>query len=201
MFLKILWLRVNTICGLCLKKQDGNTALHILAQTQPCPSSAVSLVLQRGGHLDQVNLQGHSFAQLLENVQPIHEVVNTLQFTTLKCLCARVIRQHRLLFNGLVPQTLQPFVLKHWSGSWFSCLEFNKQKRKLWHRKRVFLISLFISLSYSSWKCLCNTRTNIGPSSLTFCFPVGFRFDPSSSNYSSWFDIVGFSWRRELSTH
>lgn len=113
MFLKNLWLRVNTICGLCLKKQDGNTALHILAQTQPCPSSAVSLVLQRGGHLDQVNLQGHSFAQLLENVQPIHEVVNTLQFTTLKCLCARVIRQHRLLFNGLVPQTLQPFVLKH----------------------------------------------------------------------------------------
>ncbi|EFX74179.1 fem-1-like protein [Daphnia pulex] len=92
---------------------DGNTALHILAQTQPCPSSAVSLVLQRGGHLDQVNLQGRSFAQLLENVQPIHEVVNTLQFTTLKCLCARVIRQHRLLFNGLVPQTLQPFVLKH----------------------------------------------------------------------------------------
>ncbi|KZS14041.1 Protein fem-1 B [Daphnia magna] len=92
---------------------DGNTALHILAQTQPCPSSAVSLVLQRGCHLDQVNLKGQSFAQLMQKVQPIHEVVNTLQYTSLKCLCARVIRQHRLLFKGLVPQTLQPFVLKH----------------------------------------------------------------------------------------
>jgi len=93
--------------------QDGNTALHILAQSQPCPSSAVKVLLQRGGHFDQVNSQGQSFVQLLEEAQPIHQVVNPLHYTTLKCLCARVVRRHRLLFNSSMPSTLQPFVLKH----------------------------------------------------------------------------------------
>lgn len=92
--------------------QDGSTALHILAQGQSCPSSAVQVILQRGGHLDQVNLQGLSFADLLKS-QPIHQVINSLQFTTLKCLCARVVRQQRMRFKGLVPLTLEPFIQKH----------------------------------------------------------------------------------------
>lgn len=93
--------------------QEGNTPLHILAQTHPCPAPAVLALLERGAHLDQVNQAGRSFAQLLQPDQALHELVNPVHFTTLKCLCARVVQKHRLPFSGQIPLTLHPFVLRH----------------------------------------------------------------------------------------
>ena len=74
---------------------------------------AIHLVLERGVHLDQVNGHGQTFTDVIAPVRPVHEIANPLQYTTLKCLCAQVIRKHRLPFSGLVPYTLQPFIMRH----------------------------------------------------------------------------------------
>lgn len=80
---------------------------------QPVPVEAIRLVLERGVHLDQVNGLGQTFGDVIAPVRAAHEIANPLHFTTLKCLCAQVIRKHRVPFGGLVPATLHAFIARH----------------------------------------------------------------------------------------
>ncbi|XP_018905041.1 protein fem-1 homolog CG6966 isoform X2 [Bemisia tabaci] len=90
----------------------GNTPLHLAAQADPIPVDLVQALLKAGAHLDYVNHAGETFKDLLAG-QPLHQLVNELHFTKLSCLAARVIRQHKIPFEGEMPACLESVVTNH----------------------------------------------------------------------------------------
>jgi hypothetical protein len=94
------------------RDETGNLPLHLAAMSRPCTPALVQTLLDHGAHLDAVNSAGHSFHQLLKG-QAIHEIVNPLKYTTLSCLAARAIVKHRVPFKGIIPVTLETFVVQH----------------------------------------------------------------------------------------
>lgn len=91
---------------------EGNTALHVAALAKPCTPPLAKALLQGGVHLDLVNKQGKTFAQLLQD-QKVHDLVNAVQFSTLKCLAARTINRHMVPYKGQIPIGLESFVAMH----------------------------------------------------------------------------------------
>ncbi|KAK7873054.1 hypothetical protein R5R35_000340 [Gryllus longicercus] len=94
------------------RDDNGNTPLHLSAHTRPCPPALVTVLLNRGAHLDAINSSGQTFQQLLKG-QSIHEIVNPLKYTSLSCLAAQVIRKNKLLYKGIVPVSLESFIEQH----------------------------------------------------------------------------------------
>ena len=65
---------------------EGNTALHVTALGKPANrAGVVAALLEGGAHLDGANSKEKSFEALLRG-QPVHEVVNTVQHTSLQSL-------------------------------------------------------------------------------------------------------------------
>ncbi|CAH1109897.1 unnamed protein product [Psylliodes chrysocephalus] len=96
-----------------LKDEDGNTPLHLTAMAKPCPpSSVVQVLLANGAHIDTVNNVGETFSDLLKG-QPVHQLVNTVKYTRLSCTAARVIRQFKIPYRGIVPSALESFIACH----------------------------------------------------------------------------------------
>lgn len=95
-----------------LRDDYGNTPLHLAAMAKPCPASVAQVLLNYGAHIDFVNDEGETFAVLLKE-QKVHELVNTAKFTRLSCVAARVIRQYRIPYKGIVPSKLETFIMNH----------------------------------------------------------------------------------------
>lgn len=91
---------------------EGNTPLHLAALANPCSSRVVKYLLEGGAHLDQVNNSGETFGSLLR-CQQIHELVDVLRFSTLKCSAAKVIKQFKIPYKGVVPKALNSFIEMH----------------------------------------------------------------------------------------
>jgi len=91
---------------------EGNTPLHTAAVSKPVKPAVIQTLLDAGGHFDHVNLEGKQFAQMLKN-QPLHEIANPVRHTSLKCLSARVVRQHNLDSGAALPSTLLQFLSIH----------------------------------------------------------------------------------------
>jgi hypothetical protein len=71
----------------------------------------VQLLLDTGAHLDQQNSVGE---------QPLHmlaanpnSTIRLLKYTSLRCLAAMVVCQHKIPYVGIVPTTLESFVRSH----------------------------------------------------------------------------------------
>nr|CAI5834943.1 unnamed protein product [Callosobruchus analis] len=96
----------------CAVDDEGNTPLHLAAQARPCPAGVTRALLEGGAHLDQVNADGHTFADLLKSQKP-HELVNVARYTKLSCVAARVIRQFKIPYKGAVPAALESFIACH----------------------------------------------------------------------------------------
>ncbi|CAG9822730.1 unnamed protein product [Phaedon cochleariae] len=95
-----------------LPDDDGNTALHLAAHARPCPAAVAQALLDGGAHLDLVNADGATFADLLKG-QKAHELVNSAKYTGLSCAAARVIRQFKIPYKGVVPKKLESFIACH----------------------------------------------------------------------------------------
>ena len=63
-------------------------------------------LLDSGAHLDSVDGCGRAFADLLTGTgQQLHQVVKPMEFTTLQCLAARVIKKEGITYK---PEVLSP---------------------------------------------------------------------------------------------
>lgn len=94
------------------KDVAGNTPLHLAATAQPSPRDLAQTLLEHGAHLDIKNAHGETFESLLEN-KKIHEIVNPVKYTTLKCLAAKTIQKHRIKYDKQVPESLYKFIESH----------------------------------------------------------------------------------------
>lgn len=94
------------------RDEEGNTPLHLAAMARPCPPRLAQTLLDNGAHIDTVNNNGETFQTLLKG-QPVHEVVNIAKYTKLSCCAARIIRQFRIPYKGIVPIALESFITSH----------------------------------------------------------------------------------------
>lgn len=91
---------------------EGNTPLHLAALANPCPSKVATYLLEGGAHLDQVNNNGETFSSLLK-CQKAHELVDVMQYSSLKCAAAKVIKCFKIPYKRVVPQALESFIEVH----------------------------------------------------------------------------------------
>ncbi|XP_013398417.1 protein fem-1 homolog A [Lingula anatina] len=91
---------------------EGNTALHIAAANKPCKLDVMRVLLNHGAHLDMCNASGRTPMQLMKNAT-IGDVCSPLEYISLQCLAAKVIRTQKLPYKGHVPAKLEDFVEKH----------------------------------------------------------------------------------------
>lgn len=94
------------------RDEEGNTPLHLAAMAKPCPAGLARTLLDNGAHIDLVNSNGETFQTLLKG-QAVHELVNTAKYTRLTCTAARIIRQFKIPYKGVVPAALESFILSH----------------------------------------------------------------------------------------
>ena len=96
------------------RDNDLNTALHVAASASAKPAKAalVQTLLECGVHLDAVNREGKAFSDVLR-AQPIHELVNVTQFSTLQCLAAKAVQKNAVPYRNLLPASLSDFVDLH----------------------------------------------------------------------------------------
>ena len=96
------------------RDNDLNTALHVAASASAKPAKAalVQTLLECGVHLDAVNREGKAFSDVLR-AQPIHELVNVTQFSTLQCLAAKAVQKYAIPYRNLLPASLSDFVDLH----------------------------------------------------------------------------------------
>ncbi len=101
-------------CGADANARDdeNNTPLHVSAFNRPTKPTVAAALLEAGAHLDTINADSKTFAQLLKG-QQLHEVVNPLKHTNLQCLAARAIKKNKVAYKGLVSPALEQFVDQH----------------------------------------------------------------------------------------
>lgn len=95
------------------RDEEGNTPLHLAAMARPCPTRLPAILLEHGAHLDLVNNAGETFASLLDIGQRVHELVNTAKHTRLSCAAARVIKQFKIPYKGVVTHALETYIQNH----------------------------------------------------------------------------------------
>lgn len=92
---------------------DHNTPLHIAALNKPCKQAVIQLLLKRGAHFDSCNLDAKTFVECLRGL-PVNDIgISPLDFVTLQCLSARVIKRSSIPYKGYIPQKLEAFVESH----------------------------------------------------------------------------------------
>ena len=100
-----------------LHGSHGNTPLHELAHKSSCSSilKIIDLFYNAGAHLDYANEQGRTALQLIPSShnQIIDHFKKKLDVTCLKCRCARFIREQRLSYEHILPNSLRKFVQHH----------------------------------------------------------------------------------------
>lgn len=96
-----------------VRDERGNTPLHLIAASSNCQADVARVLLAHGAHLDAVNDRGKTFKDLLTPVQKLHPIANEVQYTSLACLAARVVRRNRIPFENVIPTALYQFVLQH----------------------------------------------------------------------------------------
>lgn len=72
----------------------------------------ILLLLNAGAHLDQCNAMGKTAADLYKNGK-LYQVINPINYSSLQCLCAKVIQKHRLPYKDQLTPKLAAFVAIH----------------------------------------------------------------------------------------
>ena len=94
------------------RDDEGNTPLHLAAMARPCPANLVNTLLENGAHIDLANNNGETFTSLLKG-QHVHELVNVARYSKLTCCAARVVKQFKIPYKGLVTPSLENFIANH----------------------------------------------------------------------------------------
>jgi len=100
-------------CGADVSALDHkrNTPLHIASKVQNYIAPLIQLLLEHGGHIDQVNCDGERPATLLLKIPSC--AISPLQHISLQCLAASVVQRLKIRFQGEVPVSLEPFIEMH----------------------------------------------------------------------------------------
>ncbi|XP_046383766.1 protein fem-1 homolog A [Ischnura elegans] len=95
------------------RNESYSTPLHVAAEPANFNREVFSLLLEHGAHLDQPNRTGLEPVVMLRSI-PEAESFRLLQYTSLKCLAAKVVvRQCIPYWGGRIPRTLESFVRMH----------------------------------------------------------------------------------------
>lgn len=88
----------------------GFSPLFMAAQPKHYKQELVSVLLGWGAHVDQVTTSGERPSTFLSLG---HCQISILNYTSLKCIAARVIQEHRIPYVGEVPTHLEAFIKMH----------------------------------------------------------------------------------------
>lgn len=92
--------------------EDGNTPLHTAATNKPCKLDVIRVLLNNGAHLDRCNAKRQNCMDLMRGVS-IYDITSPVNYTTLQCLAAKVIVNHKLPYKGQVPKKLETLIELH----------------------------------------------------------------------------------------
>ncbi|XP_068595783.1 protein fem-1 homolog B [Brachionichthys hirsutus] len=107
-------------CGAQVNAVDheGNTPLHVIVQYNRPISDFLTLhaiiinLVEAGAHTDMTNKQKKT--PLDKSTTGVSEILLKTQMKmSLKCLAARAVRQHQILYRNQIPKTLEEFVEFH----------------------------------------------------------------------------------------
>ena len=113
-------LRTLIECGAAIdaRDKDGNSPLHLCVtallhlpeSNRSEVDSMIKYLLENGAHADSTNSAGITATMGLQNIWPRFR---QLDYQSLKCLSARVIKKYNIPFKGEIPVTLLPFMDMH----------------------------------------------------------------------------------------
>lgn len=87
------------------------TPLHVACTRSNYDDKVVQVLLHHGAHIDRKNLSGNQPQKLLSSISEC--TINPLNYISLKCLAARTIVDHKILFKGHIPVHLEEFIEVH----------------------------------------------------------------------------------------
>ena len=97
---------------------EKNTPLHVIARyNKPISDfltlhNAITLLLSTDCHLDRVNIHGET-ALDTTTTGVAEMIMKAKRKLSLKCIAARVVKEHSIAYAGIVPDTLKEFVDMH----------------------------------------------------------------------------------------
>ncbi|KAF5269721.1 hypothetical protein FQA39_LY08644 [Lamprigera yunnana] len=99
-------------CGFDVNSRNStnSTPLHVATSYNYNPW-LIKLLLHYGGHIDALNCLGERPADIL-TINPLHGVY-ILDYISLKCLCATVIRKYKIQYKNEVPKFLEDLIQQH----------------------------------------------------------------------------------------
>lgn len=102
-------------CGADVNAADisQNTPLHIfLLNSFTHNENIVKLLCDNGAHVDYVNNLRETVIDIAPNAT-IKQLLKSKRKIYLKCICARIIQENKILFHGKVSTLLGRFIEKH----------------------------------------------------------------------------------------
>ena len=99
--------------------EDGNTPLHVAAENILLQqddkvgkemAKVIQELLNAHAHIDARNNEGQMAGT---NLSTVWFKIKLLNHVSLKCLAARVIKEHKIPYKGEVPVSLIPFIEMH----------------------------------------------------------------------------------------
>lgn len=105
--------RLLVECGAKINAMNStaNTPLHTAALSGNFRQEIVEILLDNGAHIDARNSVSQRPTDMLRLIPECK--TNPLQYTTLKCLAARVIAQNQLPYKQEIPAMLEGFIEAH----------------------------------------------------------------------------------------
>ncbi|XP_001504618.2 protein fem-1 homolog C [Equus caballus] len=94
-----------------VRDSDDNSPLHIAALNNH--PDIMNLLIKSGAHFDATNLHKQTASDLLDEKEIAKNLIQPINHTTLQCLAARVIVNHRIYYKGHIPEKLETFVSLH----------------------------------------------------------------------------------------
>ncbi|EPQ02155.1 Protein fem-1 like protein C [Myotis brandtii] len=104
-------LQVTAIQIECGADVNINSPLHIAALNNH--PDIMNLLIKSGAHFDATNLHKQTASDLLDEKEIAKNLIQPINHTTLQCLAARVIVNHRIYYKGHIPEKLETFVSLH----------------------------------------------------------------------------------------
>jgi len=89
----------------------GSSPLYIASLPDNFDQQVIEILLDKGAHIDIKNKKGDRPSRLLEENKRC--TVSIARYMSLKCLCAQVITNYSLTFQGEVPSVLETFINAH----------------------------------------------------------------------------------------
>ncbi len=126
-------LRLLIECGADVdaRDSDANTCLHLAVSNRSVAATTtvgnqipnnnernerdklILLLLSSGAHLDAVNNHGRTANDLYKGNPKLYSLINPINYLSLQCLTAKVIKKHNIAYKDCLNMKLASFVDIH----------------------------------------------------------------------------------------